>query len=193
MRSSSLPSSRWPCAASRIVRSGRRRSCAGPWSSTAWAAWSRRSWGSSSWTCCWPRSAWPRRGHVTREVLVALRMTVVTLVLTGIAYPLLVTGAAQLLFPGQANGSLVSVDGHVRGSELLGQVFKDPGYFQPRPSAAGKDGYDPTASSGSNLGPTSKALADRVAAALASLRAANPQARGPVPVELVTASGSGLD
>lgn len=128
------------------------------------------------------------------HLLPALRATVATLVLTGIAYPLVVTGLAQVLFPRRASGSLVKDgSGRVVGSELLAQGFDAPGYFQPRPSAAGEKGWDPMASGGSNLGPTSKALRDRATAAAERLRLANPEAPGPVPVELVTASGSGLD
>jgi K+-transporting ATPase ATPase C chain len=124
----------------------------------------------------------------------ALRATLVTLLLTGLAYPLLVTGLAQVLFPHRASGSLVRDEaGRPVGSELLGQGFSSPAYFQPRPSAAGEKGWDPMASAGSNLGPTSSKLQERVAAAAEALRRENPDAAGPMPVELVAASGSGLD
>ena len=125
-----------------------------------------------------------------QHLVTAVRMTLVTTVLLGVAYPLAVTGLAQVLFPDQANGQLLTRDGAVVGSRLLGQPFASPRYFHPRPSAAGS-GYDATASSGSNLGPTSKALVDRVAADVARRQAENPGV--PVPIDLVTTSASGLD
>src|SRR5262249_27625107 len=127
---------------------------------------------------------------MTRNLLVAVRMTVVTTVLCGIAYPLAVTGIAQLLFRDKANGQLITVNGRMVGSGIIGQAFEAPGYFHGRPSAAGS-GYDATASGGTNLGPTSKKLIDQVAAAVQIARADHPDA--PVPVDLVTSSASGLD
>ncbi len=127
-----------------------------------------------------------------RQLLPGLRMTLVMTVLTGLIYPSIVTGLCQMLFPNQANGSLESKDGRVIGSSLIGQNFTKPEYFQPRPSAAG-NGYDATASTGSNLGPTSQKLADRVKASVEKFRKENPSFTGPIPADLVTASGSGLD
>jgi potassium-transporting ATPase KdpC subunit len=121
---------------------------------------------------------------------IAILFTVVTTVLFGVIYPLAVTGLAQILFPSQANGSLLLRDGHVMGSKLIGQTFSGPAYFHSRPSNAGT-GYDATQSSGSNLGPTNHLLLDRVKTDAEKLHAENPAA--PIPIDLVTASGSGLD
>jgi K+-transporting ATPase ATPase C chain len=127
-------------------------------------------------------------------IIQAARVTAVTLLLTGLAYPLLVTGLSQLLFSSKANGSLVEDGkGRVVGSELVAQGFSNPGYLWPRPSAAGEKGWDASSSSGSNLGPTSAKLRARVQAEVERLRSENPAAVGPVPAELVTTSGSGLD
>jgi K+-transporting ATPase ATPase C chain len=124
--------------------------------------------------------------------LPALRLMLVFTVLTGLIYPAVVTGAASVLFPAQAHGSLETVDGRVVGSRLIGQNFTRPEYFHPRPSAAGA-GYDAALSSGSNLGPTSRKLIDRVSAAVAQYRQENPGYSGPIPADAVTASASGLD
>jgi K+-transporting ATPase ATPase C chain len=125
--------------------------------------------------------------------LPALRMLVVLSVLTGIAYPYLVTGIAQLAFPLAANGSLIMDNGKAVGSALIGQPFDDPKYFWSRPSATAPQPYNAAASSGSNLGPRNPALVDAVKARIQALRDADPDNKAAVPVDLVTASGSGLD
>jgi K+-transporting ATPase ATPase C chain len=127
-----------------------------------------------------------------KNLITAILMTIVTTVLLGLIYPLVVTGLAQVIFPNQANGSLIrSADGTVIGSRLIGQPFSSPGYFRSRPSAAGANGYDAGASSGSNLGPTNQKLIDRVKSDVEKSQAENPGK--PVPIDLVTTSGSGLD
>jgi K+-transporting ATPase ATPase C chain len=127
------------------------------------------------------------------QFLPALRMLVVLSVLTGVIYPYLVTGIAQLAFPRAANGSLIPGDGKVLGSSLIGQPFDDPKYFWSRPSATSPQPYNAGASSGSNQGPRNPALADAVKDRIKALRDADPDNKTPVPVDLITASGSGLD
>ena len=127
-----------------------------------------------------------------KTIITSLIMTVVLTVLVGVIYPLAMTGIAQLCFPSQANGSLVTHDGKVIGSSLIGQSFGSPKFFHGRPSAAGA-GYDGMASGGSNLGPTSKALMDRITHDRDSLRALYPELSGTFPADMLTTSGSGLD
>jgi K+-transporting ATPase ATPase C chain len=123
----------------------------------------------------------------------ALRLLVVLTVLTGVIYPLMLTGIAQIIFPAQSNGSLVEQDGKPVGSRLIGQPFDDPRYFWGRPSATSPFPYDAAASSGSNLGPSSADLRAAVRQRVAALRAVDPGNTAPIPVDLVTASASGLD
>jgi K+-transporting ATPase ATPase C chain len=128
-----------------------------------------------------------------QQLMPALRMVLLLTVVTGLVYPGVVTGLCQVLFHDKANGSLIERNGHVIGSSLLGQNFAKPEYFHPRLSAAGNDGYDATASGGSNLGVTSQKLADRMKASAVQFRKENPDYDGPIPADALTASASGLD
>ncbi len=130
---------------------------------------------------------------MTQQLLPALRATVLLTLLTGLVYPAVVTGLCQIFFHEKANGSLVKRNGEIVGSALLGQNFSRPEYFHPRPSAAGANGYDPTASGGSNLGPTSQKLYDRIKTSADQFRKENPSFTGPIPADALTASASGLD
>ena len=127
---------------------------------------------------------------ITRHLIAALRMTIVTTLLLGVAYPLAITAVAQFAFADKANGQLIERNGTFVGSRIIGQGFASPGYFRPRPSAAGT-GYDAANSAGSQLGPTNKTLVDAVKANVDAARKENPNA--PVPIDLVTTSASGLD
>jgi K+-transporting ATPase ATPase C chain len=130
-----------------------------------------------------------------KQLMIGIRLTVVLAVLTGVAYPLLVTGLAKVIFPHQAAGSLIDRDGKTVGSELIGQRFIKPEYFHGRPSAAGNDGYDAVAPGGSasNYGPTNQKLIDRVQGDVKTFRADNPKFNGSVPADMVTTSASGVD
>jgi K+-transporting ATPase ATPase C chain len=127
------------------------------------------------------------------QIAPAFRLMLVLTVLTGLIYPGVVTALAQIIFHWQANGSMLKVEGKEIGSALIGQNFTKPEYFHPRPSAAGNDGYDATASTGSNYGPTSQKLIDRAKASVEQFRKENPDYTGPIPADLLTASASGLD
>jgi len=136
--------------------------------------------------------------NITKNLIVAILMTVVTTLLLGVAYPLVVTGLAQVLFPDRSNGQLIQRDGTLIGSRIIGQSFSSPGYFRGRPSAAGT-GYDAANSGGTNLGPTNRKLVDAVKAGVEAARKENPNGCGvrgagcDVPIDLVTSSASGLD
>lgn len=131
--------------------------------------------------------------NVLSHVVTSIIYTVVTVVLLGLVYPLAITLVGGLLFAHQANGSLIVQDGKPIGSEFIGQLFTKPEYFWGRPSAAGKNGYDPTSTGGTNLGPTSKKLIDATKSTIVALKKANPDAPGEPPMDLVTSSGSGID
>jgi len=120
-------------------------------------------------------------------------MTILSVIVLGLIYPFVMTGLAQVMFPHQANGSLVTVNGQVVGSSIVGQLWTKPQYFHGRPSAAGKNGYDPTSTGGTNYGPSSKKLIDSTRATIAALKKENPNATVPIPMDLVTSSGSGID
>jgi len=126
-----------------------------------------------------------------KNLITAVLMTVATTLLLGIVYPLVMTGLARVIFPHKANGQLIERGGKIEGSRIIGQPFTGPGYFHSRPSAAGSNGYDAANSGGTNLGPTNKALIDRIKQSADAWRAENPG--HPVPVDLVTTSASGLD
>jgi potassium-transporting ATPase KdpC subunit len=126
------------------------------------------------------------------QILPGLRIKLFMTIVLGVAYPLFMTGVSQVVFPKQANGSLIKAGDKAIGSELIGQSFSRPEYFHPRPSAAG-NGYDPLASGGSNFGPTNQKLIDRVKASMEQFRKENPDYHGPIPADLLTASASGLD
>jgi K+-transporting ATPase ATPase C chain len=140
-----------------------------------------------------PRAASAGQVSAGADVRSMLLLFVLLTLLTGAIYPALVTGVARVLFPSQAEGSVIMVDGQAVGSSLIGQTTSSPRYFHGRPSATGRVPCDSTASAASNLGPTNPALADAVAARIAALRAEDPGNAAPIPVDLVTASGSGLD
>ncbi len=132
------------------------------------------------------------RDNTIRHIGTAVAYTVLSVITFGFVYPFIMTALAQLAFPSQANGSMVYINGKPVGSAIIGQLWTKPQYFQGRPSAAGK-GYDPTSTGATNLGPTSKKLIDATKAAIVALRKENPDATTPIPMDLVTSSGSGID
>jgi potassium-transporting ATPase KdpC subunit len=132
------------------------------------------------------------KDNTLKHLRTSVIYTVVSVIIFGLIYPLVMTGIAQVLFPWQANGEIVYVNGKPVGSAIIGQLWTKPQYFHGRPSAAGK-GYDPTSTGATNLGPTSKKLIDSTRATIAALKKENPDATIPVPMDLVTSSGSGID
>jgi K+-transporting ATPase ATPase C chain len=142
-----------------------------------------------------PSGEMPARARETlfTHVVTSIIYTVVTVAILGILYPLAITGIGRLAFPHQAGGSMIVQNGKPIGSEIIGQLFTKPQYFAGRPSAAGKNGYDPTSTGGTNLAPTSKKLIDATKATIAALKKANPDATTEAPMDLVTSSGSGID
>jgi K+-transporting ATPase ATPase C chain len=130
--------------------------------------------------------------NTLRHIITGVRYTIVSVVFFGLIYPFLMTGLSQLIFPYQANGSMIIVGGKTVGSEIIGQLWAKPQYFHGRPSAAGK-GYDPTSTGGTNYGPTSQKLLASTAAAVKEVIKENPDAIGPVPADLVSSSASGID
>ena len=135
----------------------------------------------------------PKGESTLSHLVTSVLYTIVTVIVLGLIYPLVMTGLGMLIFPHQANGSFVESNGKVVGSEIIGQLWTKPQYFQGRPSAAGKNGYDPTSTGGTNLAPTSKKLIDATKATIAALKKANPDAVGEPPMDLVTSSASGID
>lgn len=140
-----------------------------------------------------PRPTAAKRTSIFSHIATSVIYTIVSLVILGIIYPLLITGIVSLVFPHQAGGSMIVQNGKPIGSEIIGQLFTRPGYFQGRPSAAGKNGYDPTSTGGTNLAPKSKKLIDATKATIVALKKANPDAPGEPPMDLVTSSASGID
>jgi K+-transporting ATPase ATPase C chain len=134
----------------------------------------------------------PVNDSTLRHIGTAIAYTILSVITLGIVYPLVITGAAQVIFPTQANGSMVAHDGATVGSAIVGQLWTKPQYFHGRPSAAGK-GYDPTSTGATNLGPTSNKLIDAAREAIAQVRKENPDSTGPIPMDLITSSGSGID
>jgi potassium-transporting ATPase KdpC subunit len=140
-----------------------------------------------------PRRAAAKKTSILSHIVTSVIYTIVSLVILGIIYPLLITGIVTLVFPHQAGGSMIEQNGKPIGSEIIGQLFTKPEYFQGRPSAAGKNGYDPTSTGGTNLAPTSKRLIDATDATIVALKKANPDAPGEPPMDLITSSASGID